>query len=320
MRCSPFARWTLMAAAVALLACCAVWRAAPVGAQEEGVMQGRPISPAELWQPQINPPRGTVPTVDPAWPWEAFRWSGSYVSSFAPCKIILDGDFSDWDSIPALPDPAWDPDARHPQDPVSYADIPDPDVDIRQWKFTNDDKYLYVYVEVAPEGIMMIGAPDAKDAYFLMVHLDVDNNMNTGFHTFDPSLPPQYAQYTDWYCPANIGSDYAFEVGYGNPPAHPLSRFRTFITYWGPGNDELGPQTYEGMKEIREDMGAAVFLGNRLEMGFPLEAFGGNVKDGTIMDVALSVEAAGAVRGFHWCQDSTEAIDDYVVMTSRGGL
>jgi hypothetical protein len=119
--------------------------------------------------------------------------------------------------------------------------------------------------------------------------------------------------YTDWYYPANIGSDYAFEVGYARPPTHKKKPFRTFITYWGSGRDGLGWQTYRGMEEIRSNWGPVEYRGNRLEMGFPFKAFGGHVKQGTVMDVAVSVEAAGAAHGLDWCQDSTEAIEDYEV-------
>jgi hypothetical protein len=67
------------------------------------------------------------------------------------------------------------------------------------------------------------------------------------------------------------------------------------------------------MEEIRDDWGTFEYRGNRLEMGFPFDAFGGHVKQGTVMDAALSVEAAGAARGLRWSQDSTEAIEDYEV-------
>jgi len=275
----------------------------------------RRIAGETLSQPQENAPRGEVPTVAPKAKSEAFRWDGRYLSRLAPQQIKIDGNYEDWDKVPALPDLAWDVDARRLSRGSGVVNIPNPDVDIRQWKFTNDTGNLYVYVEVAPEGVVLTGAPDAADGYFLMVHLDVDDNMDTGFRTFDGSLPADQMEYTDWYYPSNIGSDYAFEVGYGNPPAHAPRRFRTFITYWGAGEDKLGWQTYQGMEEIRDDWGVVAYKGNRLEMGFPFKAFGGHVRDGAVMDVALSVEAAGEARGLHWCQDSTEAIDDYTVHT-----
>jgi len=255
-----------------------------------------------------------VPKVATPVTWETYRWDGRYLSSLGPSPITIDGDFSDWDSLPALDDPPDDTGTG-----LILMRRPNPDGDIRFWKFTRDNNNLYVYVEVAPGGIILAGAPDAVDAYFLMVHLDVDNDPNTGFITFDPTLPEAWRDYSDWYAPSRIGSDYAFEVGYAHGSVHAGAKpFRTFITYWGLGDDRLGLCTYHGMQEIRFGVPVAKYSGNKLEMGCPFSAFGSNVHAGTVMDVALSIETAGQHAGTGWCQDSTEAIDDYPVpMTAQ---
>jgi len=248
--------------------------------------------------------------------WETYRWDGAYLSSLAPSRITIDGDFSDWDSLPALDDPANDTSTG-----LRLTRKANPDCDIRFWKFTHDKNNLYVYVEVAPEGIILTGAPDAVDAYFLMVHLDVDNDTNTGFLTFDPTLPEQSKAYSDWYAPSRIGSDYAFEIGYAHGSVHAGAKpFRTFITYWGLGDDRLGLCTYHDMKEIRFGVPVAKYSGNKLEMGCAFSAFGSNVYPGAVMDVALSIETAGQHAGTGWCQDSTEAIDNYLVTASFESL
>ncbi len=264
------------------------------------------------FQPGTRQPaaaRAQAPKLPGAAPSESFRWDGRYLSRLGPQRITIDGDFSDWDSIPALEDPPNDT-----SEGATLTSKPNPDADIRVWKFTHDAGNLYLCVEVAPKGKMLVGAPDAKDAYFLMAHLDVDNNSSTGFLTFDPTLKGEERHYSDWYAPSRIGSDYAFEIGYADASVHEGAKpFRTFMTYWGAGDDRLGRCTYEGMKEIRFGVPVAKFSGNKFEMGCPFEAFGGHVKAGTVMDVAVSIETAGEAAGTGWCQDSTEAIEDYVV-------
>ena len=260
---------------------------------------------------QAPPPAysGELPRLVSPVMWEQFRWDGGYLSRLCGKTISIDGDFSDWDALPALPDSPDDTGTGLDSSPK-----PNPDADIRIWKFAHDDNNLYLYVEVAPGGRMMVGAPNAVEAYFLMAHLDVDNDPATGFLTFDPTLEGAEKAYTDWYAPSNIGSDYAFEVGYAHGSVHAGAKpFRTFITYWGAGDDQLGRCTYEGMEEIRFGVPVAKYSGNRLEMSCPFSAFGGHVGGGTVMDVAVSIETAGEAAGTGWCQDSTEAIEDYVV-------
>lgn len=284
---------TAVLALVLVIGGLAWWRGTgPVGAQND-----------------VGVPRLPAPVT-----WEAFRWDGGYLSRLGPYAITIDGDFSDWELIPALEDAPNDTSTG-----LTLTARPNPDCDIRVWKFAHDASNLYLYVEVAPEGTVLAGAPNAVDAYFLMAHLDVDNEINTGFRTFDPTLRGAESAYADWYCPSRIGSDYAFEIGYSHPAVHGDKPFRTFLTYWGAGDDRLGRCTYAGMKEIRFGVPTAKFSGNKLEMGCPFSAFGENVHEGSVMDVAMSIEGAGRARGLEWCQDSTLAIEDYVIWPAGSG-
>ena len=225
------------------------------------------------------------------------------VSAAKPVGITIDGDFSDWQGPSSLWDPPGDPDDRDDR----YAprlNLNNPDVDILEWKFVSDKQYLYVYIRVAGQ----IGRGQDDDRYYLMVHLDVDRNLDSGFQTFIPFPTEEEAAFTDWYYPSNLGCDYSFEVEFlGGLPT------RTFIAYWGPGNGELGPWPYRGMLEFREGVPAMAFLGPEIEMRVPLSAFDGHIFVGAKMDVAASIESSGKLAGTGWCQDSTDAIRGFVV-------
>jgi hypothetical protein len=223
--------------------------------------------------------------------------------------IVIDGDFSDWANIPSMTDPVGDCDDRDDRyDPI--LNIDQPDVDVLEWKFTDQNGYLLVYTKVRGQ-IGRTVAGDWTDRYYFMVHLDVDNNLKTGFETYIPFPTPEEEPYTDWYYPSNLGSDYSFEFEFRS------GQFtRTFITYWGPGNDVLGRWPYKGMVEFREGVPEMKCVGGEVEMRAPFSAYAGHVFRGAVMDVAISTESSSKVWGVGWCQDSTDVIDDYVVQSS----
>jgi len=223
--------------------------------------------------------------------------------------IIIDGDFSDWDSISSMSDPVGDCDDRDDRyNPI--LNIDQPDVDVLEWKFTDQQGYLLVYARVQGE-IGRTLANDWGDRYYFMVHLDVDNNLKTGFETYIPFPTPEEEPYTDWYYPSNLGSDYSFEFEFR------AGHFtRTFITYWGPGNDVLGRWPYAGMLEFRTNIPEMVSHGGEVEMRAPFSAYAGHVHQGAVMDVAISTECSSHYWGVGWCQDSTDMIDNYVVQSS----
>ena len=220
--------------------------------------------------------------------------------------IVIDGNFSDWQGIRPLSDPAGDPDDRDDRfDP--RLNLNNPDADILEWRFASDKRYLYLYIKVAGQ----IGRGQYDDRYYVMVHLDVDRNLGTGFQTFIPFPTEDEAPFTDWYYPSNLGSDYTFEAEFlGGSPS------RTFITYWGPGDGVLGPWPYKGMLEFREGVPEMAFSGPQIELRAPFSAFDGHIRVGARIDAAASIESSGKLAGTGWCQDSTEAIRGFAVTSS----
>ncbi|QDU82544.1 FG-GAP repeat protein [Polystyrenella longa] len=100
--------------------------------------------------------------------------------------ISIDGDFSDWASIPSYTDPADDQhDTDHDQqgDTPSYVDHPD--VDLLEYKVTHDEENFYFYARATGE----IGATQQQSSspnlragrYYVIVTIDLDNDDSTGY-------------------------------------------------------------------------------------------------------------------------------------------
>ncbi|MEZ6044069.1 MAG: FG-GAP-like repeat-containing protein [Planctomycetaceae bacterium] len=100
--------------------------------------------------------------------------------------ITIDGDFSDWASLPSYTDPADDQhDTDHDQqfDTPSYVDHPD--VDLLEYKVTHDEENFYFYFRATGE----IGATQQANSsqnlragrYYVIVTIDVDNDDSTGY-------------------------------------------------------------------------------------------------------------------------------------------
>jgi len=121
-------------------------------------------------------------------------------------SITVDGDFSDWASVPTYTDPDAAPTGDpvvlhngvpdvHDTDQSSLFSVPSyrdhPDVDILEYKFTHDENNLYAYFKA--DGI--IGNTQNSSAgnpgrYYVIVTIDVDNDDTTGYLLHDGGYYP----------------------------------------------------------------------------------------------------------------------------------
>ncbi len=104
----------------------------------------------------------------------------------APAKITIDGNFDDWRNVSGIDDPRGDL--------VPYLEYI-PDVDLLEFKVTNDDERIFFYARVA--GQVGKTAPHGGRSYFY-AYMDVDRNPGTGF------LPTRD---DDCYYGVDIGDD-----------------------------------------------------------------------------------------------------------------
>jgi hypothetical protein len=120
-------------------------------------------------------------------------------------KIIIDGSFTDWQYVPVYTDPVDD---QHDTDHELPGDTPDyvdhEDVDLIEFKFTNDEENLYAYFK--SRGI--IGRTQSSGVgtagrYYVIVTIDVDNDDTTG-----------YPLHEGGYYPTTPGYDMNMEVEY----------------------------------------------------------------------------------------------------------
>src|ERR1044071_1761065 len=105
-------------------------------------------------------------------------------------NIVIDGNFTDWASVPSHYDPAGGPGVLHngipdthdtdhsgPNDVPAY--VNHPDIDLLEYKFTHDTSNLYAYFR-ATDGIgNTISNATQHGRYYVIVTIDVDNNTNT---------------------------------------------------------------------------------------------------------------------------------------------
>jgi len=94
--------------------------------------------------------------------------SSAFSESPKPNPVRIDGDFSDWQNIVGVSDPAGDQ--------LSYL-AKNPDTDLLEMKVTNDDKYLYFYSRVAGAH----GRTGNNGRYYWYTYIDVDSNPHTGY-------------------------------------------------------------------------------------------------------------------------------------------
>ncbi len=104
--------------------------------------------------------------------------------------IVIDGNFSDWDSIPTYTDPADD---QHDTDHDGAGETPGyvdhPDADLLAYKVTHDNENFYFYFEATGE----IGRTQVEDLanglragrYYVIVTIDVDSDDVTGYPLYE---------------------------------------------------------------------------------------------------------------------------------------
>ncbi|MEZ6146754.1 MAG: hypothetical protein R3B91_15320, partial [Planctomycetaceae bacterium] len=104
--------------------------------------------------------------------------------------IVIDGDFSDWASVPTFTDPADDQhDTDHTQAGDTPAHVNHPDVDLLSYKVTHDAENFYFYFEATGE----IGRTQVEDLanglragrYYVIVTIDVDSDDATGYPLYE---------------------------------------------------------------------------------------------------------------------------------------
>jgi PhoPQ-activated pathogenicity-related protein/predicted secreted protein len=97
-------------------------------------------------------------------------------------SISIDGNFSDWASLPSYTDLAGDPhDTDHKLPTDTPALVNHPDVDLLEYKVTHDSENFYFYFRATGEiGRTASGALGAG-RYYVIVTIDVDNDDSTGY-------------------------------------------------------------------------------------------------------------------------------------------
>jgi hypothetical protein len=132
--------------------------------------------------------------------------------------IIIDGDFSDWASVPSYYDPSGtnvvngipnthDTDGKTPDYIPAY--VNHPDVDLREFKFTHDCSNLYAYFRA--EGVIgrTISNESQHGRYYVIVTIDVDNSTNTGYNLCEGGYYPTSSGY-------DMNMEYEFFDGHPN--------------------------------------------------------------------------------------------------------
>ena len=253
-----------------------------------------------------------------------------------PAKIVIDGNFDDWRNVAGVDDPRGDV--------VPYLEYV-PDVDLLEFKVSNDDENIYLYARVA--GQVGRSISDRGCSYFY-AYMDVDQNAGTGF------LPTRD---DDCYFGVEIGDDCEVQFEFVD------SVFRkTFYGFCGIGGDAnvlkqevtLGKSQYGridengqeranykseyvlrgGATEITEDfkLGTSDTIrlavspdGREVEVVSSLAGFLKNLEGrptlavGQTIDVAVGMECDGKrFQGKQrWAADSTRPIRGYQLRPAR---
>jgi hypothetical protein len=124
-----------------------------------------------------------------------------------PRKIIIDGKFDDWASVPSHMDP---PHNEHNTSHKGKADIPEhvehADVDLLEYKLTHDAENLYAYFRA--RGVIgrtrkgTFGNPSGR--YYAILAVDVDHDPKTGYWLHEGGFYPTSGGYDvnaeiEWY-------------------------------------------------------------------------------------------------------------------------
>lgn len=129
-------------------------------------------------------------------------------------NIIIDGNFADWATVPSHSDPVGGPGVLHDGIPDTHdtdGEIPSyvpvyvnhPDIDLVEYKFTHDATNLYAYFRATGMIGNTISNASKHGRYYVIVTLDVDNNLATG-----------YPLHEGGYYPTSAGYDMNMEVEY----------------------------------------------------------------------------------------------------------
>jgi hypothetical protein len=106
--------------------------------------------------------------------------------------ITIDGNFSDWASVPSHTDPVSGPGVLHNGIPDTHdtdhsapGDVPayvaHPDVDLVEYKFTHDNENLYAYFRATGTIGRTAHTSTKHGRYYAILTIDVDDNNATGY-------------------------------------------------------------------------------------------------------------------------------------------
>jgi hypothetical protein len=135
-------------------------------------------------------------------------------------NIVIDGNFSDWATVPSHSDPVGGPGVLHNGIPDTHDtdhsgpnDIPiyvnHPDIDLVEFKFTHDSANLYAYFRATGVIGNTTNSPPNRSRYYVIVTIDVDNNTNTGYGLHEGGYYPTSYGY-------DMNMEYEFYNGHAN--------------------------------------------------------------------------------------------------------
>jgi len=283
-------------------------------------------------------------------------------------NIAIDGSFGDWSSVPSYYDAHAPTDIFHfgttipdvhDTDHDTLNSIPTavnhPDVDILEYKFTHDSENLYAYFRASGEiGRTQEASAGKAGRYYVIVTIDVDNDVDTGywlheggyFPTSDgydmnmevefydgevntahylshdalspTELTQDFKDLTQGQYPSN-GSTGTYPVGFVQPASGNYDEY----TQWVYQDDtaltlvlDKGPVVPGIMTvELSPD-------GHEIEFAAPFKGFLNNASGnpnmdlGKILNVSFSLEASGELATGDWASDTADTIFGYTLEDS----
>lgn len=285
-----------------------------------------------------------------------------HTASAAPMhSITVDGQFDDWAGVTSYVDPAGGelhdgiPDV-HDTDHDLMTDIPDarnhPDVDILEYKFTHDEDNLYAYFRATGLiGATQTAAAGKAGRYYVIVTIDVDNNLDTGYwlhqggyfptsdgydmnmeaEFYDGQLNTAHYLSHDALNETELNEDFenltAGEYVSGNDGPYtpgfvqPASGNYDEYTQWVYHDDDTLTLVEDKGPVVPGIMSVALSPdGHELEMaapykGFLVDALGNpNMALGKVLNVSFSLEASGELSpDGEWASDTADPIIGYVL-------
>ena len=275
------------------------------------------------------------------------------VASIPDCDpartITVDGKFDDWKDVPTHRDPANNEhDTSHNKKDDRPAHVEHADVDILEYKFTNDADHLYAYFKARGViGRTQVQAPGKKAGrYYAIVTIDIDNDEKTGYWLHEGGFYPTSGGYDvnaeiEWYngrintghyinhaCRDQAELNQAFldqsagKYKKGNVGPYPAGFVRL-----GPGtykhytewvyhaNDTITFVRDQGPQTLGIIQGAVSADGHEWEMSIPMKGFLTDakgepvVKLGQTINISMSLEASGELaKGRQWASNTAAPI------------